>query len=379
MNRRSRKGFVIYATRQKRRRVLKIMGIIGILVMLWLARGSIGGLMGNVLLKNDRFLEKCVSSSALFSSQADRTAIIQSFRLPFTPEKMFAQTAAAFTLIGEGIHVANVGYNIPLADLPGRPSEEANHMPQTKPESQAGQTVRENNIPGADSNNNIIVRNETKYSYDINEILKEKLSFTKTDKPRVLIVHTHATEAFYPVFRSTDINENIVRVGTELKANLEEMGIQSIHVTTQHDAESFNGAYARSLDTIEYYLKKYPSIQVVMDVHRDAITENGEKLKLTTTIDGKKTAQLMLVVGTNEGGLKHDNWRDNFAFAVKLENEFNTSYPKFARPINLRRERFNQHTSPAALIVEVGGDGNTMEEALNASLYLARALKKIIG
>jgi len=135
----------------------------------------------------------------------------------------------------------------------------------------------------------------------------------------------------------------------------------------------------KCLETIQSNLKKYPSIRIVLDIHRDGlIFEDGTKLKVTAEINNTKVSQVMLVVGTNEGGLEHPNWKENLKFAIRIQNKMNQLYPKFARPINLRRERFNQHATTGSLIVEVGSNGNTLEESVAAAQYFANALSEVI-
>ncbi|MBR2916313.1 MAG: stage II sporulation protein P, partial [Clostridia bacterium] len=222
----------------------------------------------------------------------------------------------------------------------------------------------------------VLIKNETSYSIDAEELLSEKLGLNMSGEgPKVLIVHTHGTESyskegaeFYVEGtgdRNTDTSFNVVAVGDKMTEVFERAGIEVIHDRTMHDKKSYNGSYASSLEAIERYTKEYPSIQVVLDIHRDAIVySDGTKAKTVTEIDGEKVAQLMFVVGTNEGGLTHDKWRENLKFAVKLQNAVNKKYPSLMRGINLRRERFNGHTTKGSLIIEVGTSGNTLSEAI---------------
>ena len=130
------------------------------------------------------------------------------------------------------------------------------------------------------------------------------------------------------------------------------------------------------LDTLE----KNPQIKIVLDLHRDSIINSeGVKTKLTTTINGEKAAQVMLVVGTDELGLKHDNWRTNLGFAAQLQKYLLLQEENFARPINLRTSRFNGHTAPGAVIVEVGTGGNTIDEALVSVKYIANAVENLLN
>jgi stage II sporulation protein P len=202
-------------------------------------------------------------------------------------------------------------------------------------------------------------------------------------------VHTHAKESFQPSAainftqtspeRSTDTKYNMVAVGDEVAKELEKKGVGVIHLRNLYDYPEYNSSYARSCADVEAAIKKYPSIKIVLDLHRDSITnKEGQKFKITTVIKNEKTAQVMIVVGTDELGLKHDNWRTNLKFAVNLQQKFIDISPNFARPINLRTSRFNGHTAPGAIIIEVGAAGNTLDEALAAGKYIAKAVSGTI-
>lgn len=219
------------------------------------------------------------------------------------------------------------------------------------------------------------VGNETSYSIDINGMLTEvpKIDMSKKG-PVILITHTHATEAyapdkaeFYDVSasdRNRDSSKNVVAVGDVMAETFKANGIEVIHDTVLHDEPSFNGSYAHSLAQVEEYLKKYPSIQIVFDVHRDSIVyDDKTKARTATDIDGKSAAQLMFVVGTDEKGLYNPDWRSNMSAALHFQKEISDKYPGLMRHINLRRERFNGHTTKASMIIETGTSGNSLEEA----------------
>ncbi len=241
--------------------------------------------------------------------------------------------------------------------------------------------------------NKIQIRNETGYSINVDEMLKAPLGLDmKCSGPKILIVHTHATESYSPEGAATyyadksdrneDPTQNVIAVGDAMETAFKEFGIEAIHDKTLHDMPSYNTSYANSLKTVEAYLAKYPSIQIVLDIHRDAfVYENGSKAKFVTEIEGKKTAQLMLVVGTNAGGLDHAKWRENMKLALKLQNAISQRYPGLMRGVNIRRERFNGHTTTGSMIIEVGSSGNTLSEAIRgatlAAQQIANYLKKI--
>ena len=221
----------------------------------------------------------------------------------------------------------------------------------------------------------IRIGNETSYGIDINGMLAEPLMFDMSgDGPKVLIVHTHATEAYASEGaqqysrgesdRSMDTNENVVAVGDEAARILNERGIETLHDTALHDYPSFNGSYADALESTEQYLSDYPSIRVVLDIHRDSIVyDDGTMAKVVTEINGRKSAQLMFVVGTDENGLYNPDWRENMKFALKLQEKIDERYPDLMRYVNLRKNRFNGHTTRGSLIIEVGSSGNSLAEA----------------
>ena len=208
--------------------------------------------------------------------------------------------------------------------------------------------------------------------------------------PQVLIYHTHTCESYTPTRQNSytpDDNDrtleksyNVVRVGDEIEKVLSEKGIKVIHYTDSYfDYPSYTGAYNRSLDAVNKQLKKYPSIKAVIDVHRDAIiTSSGVKYKTVSEINGKSAAQIMLVCGTDAGGLPDPNWRQNLAFDVTLQQALLEKHPTLMRPINLRAERFNQNVSPCATLIEVGSCGNTLEEALYSTDLFADTLADIL-
>ena len=152
-----------------------------------------------------------------------------------------------------------------------------------------------------------------------------------------------------------------------------------LHDTTYHDYPNYNGSYANSLKTVESYLAKYPSIDIVLDIHRDGIeTEDGQKMAVKTEIDGVSYAKLMIVAGTDACGLYHPLWQENLKFAAMLQQTLNGFSESLMRPLNLRYERFNQHLTKNSLIIEVGSNGNTLDEAIRSAKLLAKALSLYI-
>ena len=179
--------------------------------------------------------------------------------------------------------------------------------------------------------------------------------------------------------RGEDKSRNMVRVGDEITKMLEKSGYKVIHDTEIHDRK-YTGAYDHSKVNVEAYLKKYPSIQVVLDIHRDAIhLSNGNKIKPTAEINGKKAAQIMIITGAQEGKVKgFPDWEQNLRFAVKLQQTCETMYPGLMRPILFSQRKYNMNLSHCNLLLEMGSDANTLEEAAYSGRLVATAIAKLL-
>ncbi len=233
--------------------------------------------------------------------------------------------------------------------------------------------------------------NKTKFSVALDELLSKPFPIDAEidDSPLVLIIHTHGSESylengyeFYSpeeTFRSRDIEKNVVHIGEVLCEKLNSLGIGTVHDKTMYDLTDFNKSYNYSRDGIKAALSEYPTIRFVIDLHRDSVFDSNENnIKPLTVLNGKNCAQLMLVVGTNQGGSDHPDWRDNLTFATHLQQKMNDFYPTLARPINLRTAAFNQALAKGSVLLEVGSCGNTLEEAENAVLLFAQAYASLL-
>ena len=209
-----------------------------------------------------------------------------------------------------------------------------------------------------------------------------------SDEPQILIMHTHATESYqnYPELfydpeyscRDTDVNKNMVSVGKIIADKLNAMGYNTLHDATLHDYPSYNDSYRRSKETVESYLAKYPSIKVVLDVHRDAIERaDGTRIKPVVTINGKQYAQVMIISGADNGHLNMPNYKKNLRFASHLQNSMESLYPGFTRPILFDYRNYNQQLTTGSLLIEVGGHANTLEEAQNSAGLIAYSLAAV--
>lgn len=240
---------------------------------------------------------------------------------------------------------------------------------------------------------NISVKNTTGYDIDIGSLLSEDLGFTMDDSSevQVLIVHTHATEGYMSYDngtyhesyspRNTDNSQNVCAVGDEIAAELSRQGIGVINDKTQHDNPSYSGAYDRSLETINSYLEKYPNIKVVLDIHRDSIGYGGEqgKTKPTFTFDGKKAAQIMIMSGYDgTGEYNFPFWQENLVFALKLQKTAEDMFPGMTRPLYFGNFAYNMNVNNGSLLIEVGTDMNTLDEAKYTGELLGKVLAKVL-
>ena len=202
---------------------------------------------------------------------------------------------------------------------------------------------------------------------------------------KVIIYHTHTSESYTPTekniysqtgnFRTTDLNYNVTRVGDELQKQLESYGIKVVHNKTFHDYPAYNGSYSRSLRTAEQLLKDNSDADIVIDLHRDAISDSTYAPKVK--INDEYCSQLMFVIGTDVSKSINSNWNQNLKFAIKLQEKANELYPGLFKPIILRNGEYNQHIAKASCIIEVGSTGNTLEESIASMKYLAKVISEL--
>ena len=213
---------------------------------------------------------------------------------------------------------------------------------------------------------------------------------TEEEGPQVLIVHTHGSEAYTPVpgtdvvwsgdYRTTDYRYNVVKVGDEMAEVFVEAGLSVLHDRTLYDYPSYSGAYDRSLASIQRYLEEYPTIQYILDVHRDAIEDGqGNQYKVVSELkDGRTAAQMSLVIGSDGSGLSHPNWLQTLRLAATLQNAVLEEHPSLMRPITLRNSRHNQHAPTGSLLLEVGAAGNAPQEAILAGRLFAGKMAELL-
>lgn len=237
----------------------------------------------------------------------------------------------------------------------------------------------------------VYISNSTKYTLSNEELLKPFGAELTGEAPQILILHSHGSEAYTPAAddgivwsgecRTTDTRYNVVRMGDAMAEVFGQAGISVLHDRTLYDYPEYAGSYDRSLAAIDRYLKEYPSIRFVLDVHRDAIeTSSGSQVKVISEIDGQGTAsQLTLVVGSDGGGLSHPDWMENLRLAVAIQEQALTDYPTLMRPLLLRNSRYNQHATTGSLLVEVGTAGNAPEEAELAARLFAGEMVTVLN
>ena len=239
--------------------------------------------------------------------------------------------------------------------------------------------------------NKVYLKNSTGTAINVKELLDSKLSFSieKTTAPQVLIMHTHTTESFilhgsdyYTANddpRSLESDKNLIAVGDVFEKILTNAGIGVIHDTTIHDHPSYSGSYDRSASTVRSDLAAYPTVKVVIDIHRDSITRGSDKIKPIVSIDGKETAQVMLVMGSQTGNISDfPNWQENLKLAVKYQQKMEETYPGLARSIMLNSAKYNQNLTVGSILLEVGSEANTLTEAKRAAELSANALASLL-
>lgn len=236
------------------------------------------------------------------------------------------------------------------------------------------------------------MKNVNKTQVSIKDILNEKIDLSVSrDEPSVLIFHTHTTETYQILdrdfyakgfkTRTNNKGENMVRVGEAIAEEIEKAGFGVIHDKEIYDSK-YTGAYGKSREGIEEILKKNPSVQIVLDVHRDAISDgDGTKVKPVVAVKGKKAAQIMLISGCQEEGNPITNlpdWRYNLTFAVHLQQKLEELFEGITRPLYFCPRSYNMNVTHCSLLVEVGSDSNTLEEAVYTGKCIGTALAEIL-
>ena len=202
---------------------------------------------------------------------------------------------------------------------------------------------------------------------------------------QVLIYHTHTLEAYRQVkgseyvessrWRTKDQSKNVVELGDLLQQELEKYGFDVLHDKTNHEPPELNTSYSRSLATMKKYLENNKTLRVFIDLHRDASSNKND----VVMVDGKRCARIMFVVGMGKSSSIKPDWKNNYKLAQTISNKMNAITPNFAKDVRLKEIRsYNQYISDTCMLVEVGHNANTLEEAENTIPYLAKALSEVI-
>ena len=262
----------------------------------------------------------------------------------------------------------------------------------TPPENKGdGGSVVERTMNTGDRSRGVATKNRSGQSVDVAAVLNRELSikWDDTTEPQVLILHTHTTESYMTYAadyynaedrqRTTDHTRNVCATGEALRMTLAAYGIVAIHDTPLHDSPVYSGAYSRSAETAKAYLEQYPSIRVVLDLHRDAVTEGEALVRPVATVDGKQAAQMMIIAGVvSTDALPHPEWEQNLTLAAHWQAALDAVSLDLMRPLNLTASRYNQHLSPGWLLVEMGTEANTVEQAVYSAQLLGRTLAQLL-
>ena len=200
---------------------------------------------------------------------------------------------------------------------------------------------------------------------------------------RVLIYHTHTHEAYQMTdqeaytplenWRTDDSSHNIVRVGDELTAELEKRGFEVVHDDTDFEQDDLSTSYSRSLEAL--LQRADEDYDLIIDLHRDAYIEGAQ---LTCSYAGRKSANLMVLIGKGDSFQEKPHFQENYALACALTEKINGLCPGLGREVMVKTGRYNQHFSDHSLLIEVGSNGNTLEEALSSMPILADAIEEVL-
>lgn len=215
-------------------------------------------------------------------------------------------------------------------------------------------------------------------------LLQQSLAWNlRGDSPRVLIFHTHTTESYaggrdeFSPYHTENEAYNMVAVGDALAEILEAGGIRVIHDRQIYDTD-YASAYDASLSGVQEIMEENPGIVLLLDLHRDAAEDaDGNQIVTTAEVEGRESARIMAVCGSEGGGYEHPYWEENLAIALKIQSLLGRFSPELCRPTRLCNSRYNQQYYPGSLLFEIGTAGNTLEQAKLAAQYLGRAILEL--
>ena len=235
------------------------------------------------------------------------------------------------------------------------------------------------------------IKDNTGLDVDFKKLLNDELTFSvksNSDSPQVLIYHTHTNEGyldedvdyFYSDYysRTQNTDFNVVAVGEAITNVLNKNGIKTLHDKTVHDS-AYKGAYDRSVQTVLSDMEEYKDIKVVIDIHRDALGTEKNKVKPVFEYNGKKGAQIMILAGCDPNGARNfTNWKNNLNFALKIQNTAEKLYPNMTRPLDFDYFAYNEYVCDGSLLIEIGADGNSIDEAIYSGELLGDVLSKVL-
>jgi len=309
-------------------------------------------------------------------------------------EYLTIQAQAAFNVDEEEYHISPAQQSSAQSSQAPKSAPAGSAVPSSAPQSSVpagalGRVVSEQikKETGNRSYANVFLSQNTKTDVDIKTELSKKPDFKMTfsKEPEVLIIHTHATESYlfeektsYTAADKTnnaDNAKNVTALGDIVAASLKQGGISCIQDKKHYNEPSHAQSYSKAAVAIKDYLKKYPSIKVVVDLHRDSVNRGNDKLKTVATIKGKKAAQVMLVSGCNEGRVTDfPNWKSNLRFSLRIQQQMETAYPGLARPVRLVAARYNQNLTKGSILIEMGTEANSFDEAKYSAELVGAAL-----
>lgn len=331
----------------------------------------------------------------------------------FDNDKPAALAAAALTL-SDGTYKLNKTAETKPAQDDGKNEDETNTQPQTKPATVTRSNKTEKDKTGyydsfADHQGEEVydivaehigangvkcgsayVKNNTGLDCDFDSLLNSDMTFDvdSNGSAQVLIYHTHTSESymdedvdyFYESYYSRTQNNdyNVTAVGDAICDVLNKRGIKTMHDTTVHDS-TYSGSYDRSAQTVESIMENNTDIRVVIDIHRDAIGSETQKVKPVFTYDGKQGAQIMILSGCDtDGEMNFLNWQNNLNFALKIQNKAEEMYPGMTRPLNFGYFAYNEYICDGSLLIEIGTDANTIDEAEYSGELLGNVLYEVL-
>ncbi|MDR2605684.1 MAG: stage II sporulation protein P, partial [Oscillospiraceae bacterium] len=261
---------------------------------------------------------------------------------------------------------------------PIQPLDTGNALPSAPPQSKKASVAAGEftySVPRID--------NDTSAVIDAAAMLQELPAITLSDDgPVILILHTHGSEAYAGTdgYRTLDRTLDVVRVGDALGTELQNRGYNVIHDRECYDYPAYNGSYNRSAEAAKAWIEKYPTIQIVFDIHRDSLElpDGTPKATYCEAPDGGRSAQVMIIATNGDKGLSHPNWQENMKFALRLQSAAEALHEGLMRPLVVSGQRYNEHLAPGYLLLEVGSTGNTIEEAVTGVRLFADSLEVVL-